>query len=361
MKKSGITLPSPVNEIMAADPIFQFISERKIGLSRIVSVVAVYGVLYSIILPTLYGSVRQVSKDWTELIRALLVTPLLFGYYVWQPATIQSLYDLAVRRIPRPTMHIAEQISGLSKPLRSRLWFWTAIIFGILNSVIYYDSLLTSQQTPDWQKSNPVILFMSTLAACISFYSVFQILVRQVFIFRGINKFFDFMKIDIAPLHPDKAGGLRSLGQYVVTIGFGIGIIGLALAVSLIRSQTEFETLGAVFYLSLGVYLLAAPLFFFIPLLEAHNRMRMAKEKILTDVAKQYEELYLGALQKMKKGKLTDSDMSQLDAVRKMYGIADASPVWPFNIDILSKFSVAVILPVILPLVVSYLASFIVK
>jgi hypothetical protein len=42
-----------------------------------------------------------------------------------------------------------------------------------------------------------------------------------------------------------------------------------------------------------------------------------------------------------------------------MYLIAEASPVWPFNIGILSKFSAAVILPVILPLIVRYLTELI--
>lgn len=57
----------------------------------------------------------------------------------------------------------------------------------------------------------------------------------------------------------------------------------------------------------------------------------------------------------MKAGKLTDRDLAQMDAVRKMYAIADDSPVWPFNFDVLSKFSAAVLLPVVLPLIVNYI------
>lgn len=346
-------LPSPVSEIMLGDPLVNFILGRGVRLPTIVFMGMAYGFGYAIVLPMIYGTLDQVLVDWPEVIRILLVTPLLFGYYIWQPLTIQNLYDLATRRVVGQTTNELEKISQLSQPLRNRLWFWLAIVFGVLNSIVYYNSLL--RRTYDWQNSESIIIVMSTLAAFMSFYSVILILIRQIVIFRGINKFFQIIDVDIAPLHPDKAGGLRSLGQYVVTIGLGIGIIGLALGVSLLRFRMGLEVIDTVFYVGLVVYLLIAPIFFFIPLAEAHSRMKQAKEKILVEVAGQYEKLYTSALQKMKAGKLTDRDLAQMDAVRKMYAIADDSPVWPFNFDVLSKFSAAVLLPVVLPLIVNYI------
>ncbi len=183
-------------------------------------------------------------------------------------------------------------------------------------------------------------------------------IVRQVIAMVGINKFFRLIRLEISPLHPDRAGGLKPLGQYAVTIGLGLGVIGLALGISILRSHMGIEQLGSAFYLNLGLYLVSAPFFFFIPLMEAHNLMQKAKRDILLSVAEQYESIFQISLDKMKAGKPVDKELAQLDSIRKMYTIADASPEWPFNINMFSKFSAAVVLPVILPNVINYLSDF---
>lgn len=350
---------SPLIEISKGDPVIRFTVERKFSPEMIIAMGMGYGMIYTIILPFLFGSIGQVLADWPELLRTLAVAPLVLGYYVWQPTTIQELYDLAVHRALNPSAQEFEKISRLTKPFGYRFWFAIAIAFGIFNAVIYYFSLVNSP--PGWQNSSTLIVFLSALTTFFSFYAVLHIIVRQIITIRGINKFFHILKIDISPLHPDRAGGLRPLGQYVVTIGLGIGIIGLALGISLLRSRMGLEHLQNVFYINLAVYMFAAPVFFFIPLIEAHRLMQKAKENTLIDIAGQYESLYVATLQKMKDGKPMSKDVAQLDALHKMYLIADTSPVWPFNIGTLTKFSAAVILPVVTPLVINYLTDFIIR
>lgn len=350
---------SPLSEIGKGDPVIRLTLERKVEPWMIIAMGVGYGMLYAILLPMLYGTLGQVLKDWPELLRTLAVAPLVLGYYVWQPTTIQNLYDLAVHRALNPTTREFEKISRLTKPFSYRSWFWIAIAFGILNAVIYYFSLLNGPV--GWQNDSKLIVFLSALTTFFSFYAVLHIIVRQIITIRGINKFFHILKIDISPLHPDRAGGLRPLGQYVVTIGLGIGIIGLALGISLLRSHMGLEQLQSVFYINLAVYMLVSPVFFFIPLIEAHRLMRNSKENTLIDIAGQYESLYVSTLQKMKNGKPMDQDLVQLDALHKMYLIADAAPVWPFNFGTFTKFSAAVILPVVLPLVIQYVTDVIVN
>ncbi|MGB7874269.1 MAG: hypothetical protein WBL25_07780 [Anaerolineales bacterium] len=350
---------SPISVIKKGDPLIRYLSKREVQPLMVIFIGIGYGVLYAIALPIFYGTINQVFNDWPELIRILAITPLLIGYYVWQPKTIQNLFNMVPQRILDPSAQDLDRISGITKPLSYRFWFWIAIIFGTFNSVVYYVSLL--ERKINWQTSNSIIAIMSTVATFFSFYAVMHIVIRQIITIRGINKFFRTIDIEIAPLHPDKAGGLKPLGQYVVTIGLGIGIIGLALGISLLRSHMGLEKLEDIFYINLGVYLLVAPIFFFIPLIEAHRVMQKAKDNILVDIARQYESLYLSTIQKMKNGDPLEKDLAQMDAIRKMYLIADGSPVWPFNINILSKFSAAVILPVILPVTIDYFTGLIIN
>lgn len=359
MNSNPSTSFSPVSVIEKGDPLIRFLFGRKVRPLTVILIGIVYGALYAIVLPIIYGTINQVLIDWPELIRTLAVTPLLIGYYIWQPGTIQNLFNMVPQRIFDSNAQDFDRISGITRPLSYRFWFWIAIIFGIFNSVVYYVSLL--ERKINWQTSNNLIAIMSTVATFFSFYAVMHIVIRQIITIRGINKFFRTINIEVAPLHPDKAGGLKPLGQYVVTIGLGIGIIGLALGISLLRSHMGLEKLEDIFYINLGVYALVAPIFFFIPLMEAHRIMQKAKDTILVDIARQYESLYLSTIQKMKNGDPLEKDLAQMDAIRKMYLIADESPVWPFNINILSKFSAAVILPVILPVAVDYLTGLIIN
>ena len=350
---------SPLSEISKGDPVIRLTVERKFSPEIIIAMGMGYGMIYTIILPFLFGSIGQVLADWPELLRTLAVAPLVLGYYVWQPTTIQNLYDLAVHRALNPTAREFEKISRLTKPFSYRFWFWIAIFFGILNAVIYYFSLLNGPV--GWQNGSKLIVFLSAVTTFFSFYAVLHIIVRQIITIRGINKFFHILKIDISPLHPDHAGGLRPLGQYVVTIGLGIGIIGLALGISLLRSYMGLEQLQSIFFVNLAAYILVSPVFFFIPLIEAHRLMQNSKENAMIDIAGQYESLYRSTLQKMKNSKPMDKDLAHLDALHKIYLIADAAPVWPFNFGTFTKFSAAVILPVVLPLVIQYVTNVIIN
>lgn len=349
---------SPIDQIISGDPLLEFVIRHNISAIIMILLGMLYALIYVFILPAILGILNQVLDDWAGIFRAFIITSLVPGYYVWQPTTIQRLYNAVENRsLDLPPADL-RKLSMLIKPFGNKLWIWLAIAFGILQSIIFFS--LQTQALHNWQNAHISIVIMRTLRTFLTYYMIFYIVVRQVIAMIGINKFFRSIDIEIYPLHPDGAGGLKPLGQYVVTCGLGIGIIGLVLGMSLLRSQIGLERLGSVFYFNLGLYILFAPIFLFIPLIEAHREMQSVKTAILLDVAEQHESVFQKSLVNMRAGKSIHKELSELDSIRKMYTIADSSPEWPFDLNILSKFSAAVFLPVILPIVINYLADLII-
>lgn len=355
MKDSKVKSVEARNRILSGDPLLRFFYQRNFSPLTVIVGVILYASIYSVIIPLLFGDFNQVARDWPGLLRALVTTPLLVGYYAWQPLTIQHLYDDVESRSLGYSDAEAEQIVRLLRPLGYKVWTWIGAIFGVIQAVFFYISLTNGPR--NWQNESFAITLLATLMTFLSFYAVFQTIIRQIIAMIGINNFFKLVRIEISPLHPDRAGGLKSLGQYSVTIGLGIGVIGLALGVSILRAGMQLEQLTGLFIVNIGLYLVLAPFFFFIPLLRAHQLMQNAKRKIMLEIAEQYESMFQGSLTKLKSGEPVDKDLSQMESIRKMYTIADDSPEWPFNYRMFSQFSAAALLPIFLPIVINYLSD----
>jgi hypothetical protein len=174
----------------------------------------------------------------------------------------------------------------------------------------------------------------------------------------GLNLFFAEFTVEIQPMHPDRAGGLRVLGNYVLTTGLLIAVVGLYFGMQLLRAQTDVGVLSREFFLELATYLVLAPTTFFLPLLSVHTRMEEAKRKLMYEIAEQFDVEYRVLLEGLRRDTLKLDDVERLEAIQKIYRIADNAPDWPFNLGIISRFSVAVLLPVLMPAGVDLLGKF---
>jgi hypothetical protein len=195
----------------------------------------------------------------------------------------------------------------------------------------------------------------------LAFYAVAFILIREIITIIGANRFLTIFPIEIAPLHPDKAGGLRILGQYVLTRGTILGLVGLLFGMNLLRSRLGLGTLSGELYLEMAVYIVAAPTFFLLPLWRAHLLMTEARQKIMLEVAQKFEQHYYSSLEHIRAGTITSDHVDEIESLQKLYGIAEKAPTWPLNVEIVSRFSAAVLLPVFLPMAIDFIGSLIQK
>jgi hypothetical protein len=80
------------------------------------------------------------------------------------------------------------------------------------------------------------------------------------------------------------------LGDYVFTNGLVVAIVGLILGMELLRIRADVALMTPEFYGELVIYFLAAPtVFFLFPLYSAHECMVEAKQKLLEEIAEQFD------------------------------------------------------------------------
>src|SRR3954447_11394699 len=92
--------PQPaIGLIDHADPLARLLARFRLTPLLTVIVVAAYGAIYALALPAIFGHLFAAAgvvgslDDWPNLVIILIMEPLVIGYYVWQPAIIQTTFD----------------------------------------------------------------------------------------------------------------------------------------------------------------------------------------------------------------------------------------------------------------------------
>ncbi len=155
--------------------------------------------------------------------------------------------------------------------------------------------------------------------------------------------------ITVRPLAPDKAGGLRNLGD--LSLAFTYFLLPLA-AAPLTHYYTWPETTAGN-----TLFIIAfIPLFvivFFVPLGVVHRVMADTKRKTLHGICEKYLEVNRLVTSKLESG-ADYADVAphreMLDMLDGMYERADRMPVWPFNLNMLTRFLSITLSPLVIVL-----------
>jgi hypothetical protein len=353
---------SPLAQMRRGDPLIRLLARWHIKPFGVIVMVAGYGLLHALALPALFGHLRTaggvagILDDPPSLIIILLLLPLVLGYYAWQPAIIQTLYEgISARASHNPTA--GPRAAALLRPLGWRVWSVVGVTAGLLECGLWVADIGGLPQL-SWENVNWVMIASLLVLRFITFYALVFMLVRQLTVLFGLNQFFIEFSVEIQPLHPDRAGGLRVLGDYVLTNGLVVAVVGLILGMELLRVRSGLSVATPEFYGELAIYFLAAPtVFFLLPLYSAHKRMVEAKQKLLAEIAEQFDLEYRVLLDGLRQDVLKLEEVERLEAIQKIYEITQSSPDWPFNLALISQFGVAVLLPVLLPLGVELIGS----
>jgi hypothetical protein len=349
-----------IDESLRADPLARGLERLRIRPSVFGLILLAFGLVHTLLLPAIFGYLNTSDSgggvvlgaldDWPALVVELVMVPVIAGYYVWQPGTMQAVYYGLAGRLSRGPELVA-RAAELTRMLGWPGWGPLAFAVGLLEAgyalLIYQGYAIVT-----WETANPAMLVSLLLIRFLTFYCLVFIVVRQVLMIIGLNRVFLEFAVEIAPLHPDKAGGLRMLGDYVLTTGLIIAAIGLNFGMGLLRLRLNPDVLTAEFYVSMALYFVLSPLVFFMPLIQVHRQMRNAKSRLLAEVAEQFDLEYRKLLDGLRRNELEAGGVPRLEAIQKIYQITDGASVWPFDLGIASKFTAAALLPVLLPFVV---------
>lgn len=335
------SIESPLALMRRADPLARAISRLHLNPFLVALVVAVYAAAHAVALPAVFGhlwiaqGIPGALDNWPDLVIILVAAPLVIGYYAWQPAIIQAMYAGLAARIGRsPAASVNSSAPPASRPtgapaaaawateilspLGWRVWAVIAVVVGALECLSWILDLRNfagpTRESANW-------LMISTLQPLrfIIFYAVVFILVRQVLVLIGLVRFFGEFAVEIQPLHPDRAGGLRVLGDYVLTSGMLSAVIGLVFGMDLLRGLANPALLTPEFYGELAVYFVVAPTAFFLPLWSAHTHMAAAKRNLLAEIAEQVALEYDVLLEGLRRDELKPEEVMRLEAIQKIY------------------------------------------
>ena len=149
---------------------------------------------------------------------------------------------------------------------------------------------------------------------------------------RKLHNTFDFQ---IRPLHPDKCGGLKPVGDFCIAINYIVFIFFIVIVA--FYTLPHGEGLNLSLYFGLPLYIFFAMFFFFYPLWPIHDSMKTQKSDLSR---KPDEEL--------------DSDYREMldDIIDK--GGANKIPTWPFKVSGVALFLIAVFVPVLSVIAITF-------
>ena len=308
---------------------------------------------------------KDIPYNLTFTLKQLLIVIgmglILWTFYVWRQLISKTLAYLFYNRhiidprdmesgIVGPADHLnisyLDFLEEFSKSFRRPLrYFWIAFLFSIYAFYYLYFLLIPAIRDIIIKHINDTVFIISFIThliiiAIINFASIYCLgVISWVLYITGsyIMKLLERFDFNIEPLHPDKCGGLKVLGNFCfglvspIFIGsaFFIGYIYVALRDP--KGGFDLITVYLILFIIVAYGLFVAVPSFFIPLWSIHKKMLGKREKDNERYARNMEKLRQEIQDSLIEGKTKEAEnmKKQMDL---MQGLHTTYPQWPFNI-----------------------------
>lgn len=183
------------------------------------------------------------------------------------------------------------------------------------------------------------------------FYAIIPVyVVRLICVSLFLRDLVAHATLRLLPFHPDRSGGLRPMGQLGLRNQYGLTVLGLNV-VSLVIVSTLYlsvpTTLLGLIVTAAIAYIILGPIVFMGPLLPFRGGMLRTKNELMGEVAQRLRVELQRLRSELAHGLITKEDEELVDRLRKVGGVIDELPVWPFDANTLRKFLTAYVLPVL--------------
>ncbi len=158
--------------------------------------------------------------------------------------------------------------------------------------------------------------------------------------------------IDIRPMHPDHAGGLRHIGSLSMAVNYFMILVMLYFSLLMI-----FDPFSQRFIVIYFLFYIFTFFIFFASLYEAHKKMRRVKNEALANLENTSNYYYYKLIKSAGKRGIYDLDSAdEIIMVDNLYTIVEKMPVWPLNVNNIIKFFSVCITPLII-FIISLIAN----
>jgi len=226
----------------------------------------------------------------------------------------------------------------------------TGAVVGFLNYLLYSDPQM-HYWTVDAQGKFLWLAGSMYIGCLFLFYGSIAVYVIRIF---GISwLFWAIMKagtVHMLPLHPDKAGGLRPLGelglrnQYPLTL-FGVNVVLVVVISNIFLTVTPL--LAALLIAAGAAYVVIGGAVFVGPLLPFRDAMIGNKAYLMSGVAQRIRAELDRLRKKLPASSISKDDEDSIDRLRKIGALIDELPIWPFDTITLRKIATAYWTPIV--------------
>ena len=298
-----------------------------------------------------------ILQDFMAITTDAVFMPIVCGLFLWAPGGTTTVFQhLLDAQILKNTDEY-HQIINSQRSIYSNKWAFigisfASIVFGIFQLGAYFN-WFPWKTVGGYIDAVPQASYFRLPFWMIMFYTLAFVAFNVGVTIFTLRRLFKSAEIRILPLHPDKCGGLGAISKYTTTISIGVGTVGLLISAATIY-EVLFGSLEKAIPVILGIiaYLILAPIFFFFPLGTAHDSMRKAKDEELLGIAQKYHLAYDNLKSSSEYSDAYEKEFKNLENIKMLYEVAEAFPVWPFDVHNLRRFLTIITTPV-LPAIVS--------
>lgn len=347
---------APLPRIDIGDPLYRFLTRRlHLRLFDVMSAMVIINVVRTIIIPSLYHAERgsifltEMNPTDVQLILISLITQPVVLYIYWRlvdfiPETFVSMIEKGVVR-PRAGASAAEFLLRLEKQMTAPWLSWLALVIAIVTVITFQVIGWSTARTRGAFGSYPYNDFeqyvVESLYGLVRFWFLNWAVARLLLFVGALRTWWGQNDANVKPLHPDKAGGFSEVGNATLYGGLLLGGVGLFLITNiLIELQRGSAVALAILFSLMAVIIVLSPYAFFSPIWATHKAMEHERLRQLNRLAGQYDALW----SRINAGEdPPDKDhLTQLETLETMQStVKRVVPVWPFALDDLTRFGIA--------------------
>lgn len=319
-------------------------------------ILAVFNTLFSVLLAFLFNAWQPsqgsgLAAEPAAWFYIIVVQPAAVAYYVWmQHAGTRIFTTLKKGRVVETSGGLEQELANCQSRYESSKARHVALFLAIL-VVIWFNlaanNLVFSFGSSSWLVAHPAIILISSPILFVVYYALILVVYDIAVITAALRSLFKKNQIRVEPLHPDGAGGFGTIGRFAANLGFGIAILGFALAASIMQAPTAFY-LDYALVVNIFLYMMFAPALFLMPIWSGHRAMVGYRDRLGLEISDEFRDGFAELRSNRKENyEIMQPALRRVQQLVEMRGLVADFPIWPFNSGSLRKYVGLVVSPVV--------------
>ena len=289
----------------------------------------------------------------------VIFVPLIWSAYLWQAKTVPELIFGLIQndsfgKSTSESRKTAVRLSQTTLKFMTNFWVYflaagTLILFWIVELTVSWPEQFQISQ--EYWFEVKWYLPIHILTWSITLYPLFIFVIRHILFIARLRITFEKCTLEVKPLAPDECGGLGKIGDFIkasILVSIGLGLIAVLFSFVIYLNGSDILKRPDVVSLFI-LYIVLVPLSLLIPLLSARSAMLQSRERFLTPIAIEFQEVLDTTQKKIpKQTNALQGINERLNEIQRYREIVMKTyPTLPISLGALQKFSVSASIPLL--------------